>query len=126
MAPAATGSVAEDRLARGGIWRIDFGSHPTDPEQAFLRPAVIVSDDQLHHPGLRIAIVVPGTSTIRRLPLHVVAEPDSGNGLDQTTAFQVEQVRAISTWRLLERLGHLDGEALAAVDGILRTVLHLH
>jgi len=118
--------VPEATLARGEIWRVDFGSDPMDPEQAFHLPALIVSDDQLHHPGLRAVIVVPGTSRIRRLPLHVVAEPDNGNGLDQTTAFQVEQVRAISTRRLLERLGHLDAQARGAVDGILRTVLRLH
>ena len=62
---------------------------------------------------------------MRRLPLHVMAEPDDHNGLDQTTAFQVEQVRAISTARLLERLGRLDAGTRHEVDEILRNVLDL-
>lgn len=111
---------------RGDIWSVDFGARPADPEQAFRRPALIVSDDQLHHPNLRMVIVVPGTSTIRRLPLHVVAEPDDNNGLDHTTAFQVEQVRAISTGRLVGRIGRLDTGTCHTVDEILRNVINLH
>lgn len=118
--------TTEPTHARGDIWQADFGAHPSEPEQASRRPALIVSDDRLHHPNLRIVIVVPGTSTIRRLPLHVTAEPDDTNGLGQTTAFQVEQVRAISTGRLLERLGRLDAETRHTVDEILRNVLDLH
>jgi mRNA-degrading endonuclease toxin of MazEF toxin-antitoxin module len=54
-----------------------------------------------------------------------VVEPDAGNGLSQTTAFQVEQVRAISTARLLEHLGRLDAETRHALDEILRNVFDL-
>jgi mRNA interferase MazF len=117
--------ASEPAHTRGDIWQVDLGAHPDDPEQAFLRPAVIVSADRLHHPNRRMVVVVPGTSTIRRLPLHVVVEPDAGNGLSQTTAFQVEQVRAISTARLLEHLGRLDAETRHALDEILRNVLDL-
>lgn len=91
-----------------------------------MRPGLIVSDDRLHHPNLRLAIVVPGTTTLRQLPLHVVVEPDSDNGLDRRTAFQVEQVRSISTSRLVERLGRLDAESRHTVDEILRNALALH
>jgi mRNA-degrading endonuclease toxin of MazEF toxin-antitoxin module len=117
---------AEPTHFRGDVWLVDFGAHPEDPEQAFHRSALIVSDDHLHHPNLRLVIVVPGTTTLRRLPLHVVVEPDDDNGLDRPTAFQVEQVRAISTTRLVERLGRLDAEARHTVDEILRNALHLH
>lgn len=91
-----------------------------------MRPALIVSDDRLHHPNLRLAIVVPGTTTLRQLPLHVLVEPDGENGLDRPTAFQVEQVRAIATARLMERLGRLDTDARHTVDEILRNALDLH
>ena len=115
----------EGRLVRGDVWLVDFGADPQDPEQAFLRPAAIVSDDRLHHPNLRMVIVVPGTSTVRRIPLHVVVSPDHDNGLATETAFQVEQVRAVSTGRLVERLGHLDVLGRHAIDEILRNVLRL-
>ena len=112
-------------LRRGDVWLVDFGDDSQDPEQAFLRPAVIVSDDRLHHPNLRMVIVVPGTSTIRRIPLHVVLTPDPDNGLTAETAFQVEQVRAVSTRRLVERLGQLDTVDRHTIDEILRSVLSL-
>ena len=112
-------------LHRGDVWLVDFGAEPKDPEQAFLRPAVIVSDDRLHHPNLRMVIVVPGTSTIRRIPLHVVLSPDHNNGLATETAFQVEQVRAVSTRRLVERLGRIDAPASRAIDEILHNALGL-
>ena len=115
----------EPTHARGDIWHVDLGPHPAEPEQAFLRPAVIVSADRLHHPNLRMVVVVPGTSTIRPLPLHVVVEPDAVNGLNRTTAFQVEEVRSISTARLLEHVGRLDAETRHALDEILRNVLDL-
>lgn len=48
--------VVDPPPARGDVWRVDFGADPTDPEQAFTRPAVIVSDDRLHHPNLRMVV----------------------------------------------------------------------
>ena len=116
---------AERRFVRGDVWSVDFGADPEDPEQAFRRPALIVSDDRLHHPILRMVIVVPGTSTIRSVPLHVVVEPDNGSGLAVPTAFQAEQVRAVSVARLVERLGRLDPVSRHAIDEILRNALSL-
>ena len=116
---------AENRILRGDVWLVDFGVEPEDPEQAFRRPALIVSDDRLHHPSLRMVIVVPGTSTIRPVPLHVVVEPGGGSGLVVATAFQVERVRAVSIARLLERLGQLDSLSRRAIDEILRNALSL-
>jgi mRNA interferase MazF len=116
----------EPSQLRGDVWLVDFGAYPAEPEQAFVRPGLIVSDDRLDHPNLRLAIVVPGTTTLRQLPLHVVVDPDGDNGLDRPTAFQVEQVRAISTTRLVDRLGRLDAESRHTVDEILRNALALH
>ncbi|WP_419945932.1 type II toxin-antitoxin system PemK/MazF family toxin [Candidatus Poriferisodalis sp.] len=117
--------AVEQRLNRGDIWHVDFGAEPRDPEQALVRPAVVVSEDRLHHPNLRMVIVVPGTSTIRGIPLHVVCLPDRTNGLSAETAFQIEQVRAVSTERLIRRIGRFDVLALATVDETLRSALDL-
>lgn len=117
--------AAEGRFVRGDVWLVDFGVDPEDPEQAFRRPAVIVSDDRLHHPNLKMVIVVPGTSTVRSVPLHVVVEPGDEVGLVVPTAFQVEQVRAVSEARLVQRLGRLDPVGRHAIDEILRNALGL-
>ncbi|MYB23525.1 MAG: type II toxin-antitoxin system PemK/MazF family toxin [Acidimicrobiia bacterium] len=116
---------AEQRLVRGDLWRVDLGTRPEHPEQAFSRPALIVSDDRLHHRNLKMVIVVPATSVIRGLPLHIVVEPDSGNGLSAATAFQTEQIRAVSTARLTDRLGRLDLLSRHAIDEVLRNALSL-
>ena len=115
---------AEPPFVRGDLWSVDFGIDPQDPEPPFRRPAVIVSDDRLYHPNLRMVIVVPGTSR-RRLPLHVPVEPDVLNGLGMSTDFQVEQVRAVSTSWLVNRLGRLDAVSRHTIDEILRNALSL-
>lgn len=96
--------AAEPAYARGDIWTVDLRSNPTDPEQAFERPALLVSNDRLHRPNLRMVIVVPGTPTQRSLPLDVSAEPDA---------------------RLRERIGRLDAMSGAIVDDTLRNALAL-
>ncbi len=70
-------------------------------------------------------IVVLGTSNIRSVPLHVVVDPSDSGGLGVATAFQVEQVRAVSSARIEERLGRLDSMNRHAVDEILRNALGL-
>jgi len=117
--------LVEDQFRRGDIWVVDFGDAPSDPEQGFHRPALIVSDDRLHHPNLRMLVVVPGTSTIRGLSLHVVAEPDEVSGLETPTAFQVEQVRAVSTHRAVRQLGTASSAVRYSIDDVLRLVLKL-
>jgi len=117
--------IAEPTHLRGDVWLVDFGVQPEDPEQALRRPAVIVSDDRLHHSALRMAIVVPGTRTLRGLSLHIEVPPDEQNGLRATTAFQIEQVRSVSSARLVERLGRLGAEPRHAIDEILRAALSL-
>jgi mRNA-degrading endonuclease toxin of MazEF toxin-antitoxin module len=72
-----------------------------------------------------MVIVVPGTSTLRRLPLHVEVGSHRENGLDQPTAFQVEQVRAVSTTRMIRHLGRLDSVSRHTIDEILRNALSL-
>lgn len=73
-----------------------------------------------------MVIVVPGTTTIRDIPLHVPVDPDPDNGLDTQTAFQVEQIRAVASGRLLNRRGHLDALSRHMLDEIFRNALSLH
>jgi len=117
--------ITDPPVRRGDVWLVDFGVDPEDPEQAFRRPAVVVSDDRMHHPSLSMVIVLPGTSTIRPVPLHVVVGPDDDTGLRERTALQPEQVRAVSVRRLIDRLGSLGAEDRHALDEILRNVLRL-
>lgn len=116
----------EPTCRRGDVWLTDLGNDPADPEQAFVRPALIVSDSSLHHPKLNMVVIVPGTSKVRGLPMHVLAHPNAGTGLDVPTSFQIEQVRSVSTRRLIRRLGRLRTEQQHAIDDVLKHVLSLH
>jgi mRNA-degrading endonuclease toxin of MazEF toxin-antitoxin module len=61
----------------------------------------------------------------QQVPLHVVVEADDDSGLAVPTAFQAEQVRAVSIARLVERPGRLDPESRHAIDEIVRNALGL-
>ncbi len=57
--------------------------------------------------------------------MHVVVSPSRGNGLVTETAFQVEQVRAVSTRRLVDRLGQIEAHPAHDLDKMLRSILSL-
>lgn len=103
------------------MWLIDLG-HPIGPEGAYRRPAVVVSDDPANHHG---SVVVAPVGTARRgYPTRVELEPGR-SGLEHTSYIQCEQVRTISTARLVRRLGGLDRPDLVEVERILRLLLRL-
>lgn len=108
---------------RGDVWHID-----PDPvrghEQGRPRPAVIVSADELNIGPSALVIVCLMTTTDRRIPSHVRVDPPEG-GLRRPSFVQCEQVRTISTERLISRLGALNSASMAAIDERLRILLDL-
>src|SRR5580658_6419765 len=88
---------------RGEIWTVDFGE-PVGHEQAYRRPAVIVSSDRLNSSRAELVIVVPLTRTRRGLPSHVEIAPGN-SGLSELSYAKTEDVKSISTNRLVRRLG---------------------
>lgn len=112
------------RAARGELWLIDLGT-PLGHEQGFNRPAVVVSHDGLNRSAADLVIVVPVTRTRRTLPGHVEIEAAVGSGLSDTSYAQAEQVRAVTTNRLVRRLGAVDAVTLTKVEQALRRMLAL-
>lgn len=106
---------------RGEIWLADFGD-PIGHEAGAARPALVVSDDRANQRGLVIAC--PLTRTMRGFPTHVEIEPGT-SGLDETSYVQGEQLRTMSTDRLLRRLGHADSPAVHSIERVLRLLLRL-
>lgn len=80
-------------------------------EQAGIRPALIISVDDLNHGPARLATVLPITTTERHLASRVRI-PKDGGGLWETSYIKCEEVRTISTNRLLRRLGAPDPKYL--------------
>lgn len=108
---------------RGEVWVVDLD--PTrGREQRGRRPALIVSTDAFNAGPARIAVVVPLTTTDRRVPLHVMIEPPTG-GVRERSFAMCEMVRSISTDRLSRLCGMVGTETMAAVDDRLRVLLDL-
>ena len=70
-----------------------------------------------------LAIVVPITSTRRDLPSHVEIGPASG--LDEVSYAKCEDVKSISTERLVHRIGGVSEVEIDRMAGILSRLLAL-
>lgn len=106
---------------RGQIWLVDLGE-PLGHEPGYVRPAVVVSDDRFNAYGL--VIVCPLTRSRRDYPTRVELEP-AESGVDEVSYIQVEQVRTISSRRLLHPMERVPADALAQVERILRLLFRL-
>lgn len=99
---------------RGDIWLVDFGP-PVGTEQAGTRPAVVLSVDRLNRSGAALVIVVPCTTRQRGLSSHVEIDT-GGSGLDEVTYAKCEDVKSVSTKRLVRHLGEADPAAMFRIQ----------
>ena len=108
---------------RGEIWLINL-----DPvvghEQGRKRPAVIVSDDKLNHGPSGLVTVVPITGTRRDIPMHIHVKRGVG-GLVKDSWILCDQVRTISTRRLIKPYESVDEEVMRCIEEKLRIALSL-
>lgn len=109
---------------RGEVYQVDLGQ-PVGHEPAFLRPAVVVSNDIVNNGPGELVVVVPVTSADYGLRSHVAVGIES-SGLDHLSHARCDQIRVVSTRRLRDRLGELLPEELGAVDLSLQFILDLH
>jgi mRNA interferase MazF len=106
---------------RGSIIYVDLGE-PVGHEAGYERPALVVSHDRLARTGLITVLAV--TRTRLGWPSHVEVEaPESG--LKETSYIQTEQVRTISTDRIVQVLPTLSFTTIGVIDRLLRTNLDL-
>ncbi|MGD9753371.1 MAG: type II toxin-antitoxin system PemK/MazF family toxin [Acidimicrobiia bacterium] len=87
-----------DLPRRGELWWCE-------PPEIGLRPVVVLSRDAAI-PRLRRTLVVPCTTTIRRLASEVVLEPGD-DPAPRRTAVNPDSVESVSVGLLTERLGRL-------------------
>lgn len=96
-------------------------------EQSKTRPCVVVSsnaaNNSLARRGRGVLTVVPITSNVRTIyPFQVLLRPED-SGLTIDSKAQAEQVRSISSDRIVRTLGRVSAESLRELDDALR--LHL-
>ncbi len=108
---------------RGEIWFVDLD--PTKGrEQAGRRPCLIVSDDGLNRSPADLVIAIPITSKEKGIPSHVEINPPEG-GLQIRSFIKCEDIRSISTGRLVKVLGAVKISTLDQVEQRLRLLLNL-
>src|SRR5215210_2164840 len=111
------------RPARGEVWMVNLD--PTKGrEQAGKRPALVLSVDQFNHGPAELAVIIPITSKAKGIPLHVAVVPPEG-GLSQPSFIKCEDVRSVSKERLLNKLGTVTAQTMAAVEDRIKRLLEL-
>jgi mRNA interferase MazF len=113
-------------MLRGEIFLVEL-----DPvrgsESSKTRPAIVVSsnavNDSAEHRGRGVVTVVPITANLRHVFAFQVLLPSDDTGLARDSKAQAEQVRSVSTERLVRRIGVVGAERMSQVDDALR--LHL-
>lgn len=107
----------------GEVWLVTLD--PTrGHEQAGTRPAVVVSANGFNQSPAGLVIVAPMTTVNKRIPWHVQLDPPQG-GVRQTSYVKCEDIRSVSTERLVDRWGILTTATMDAVADRLRVLLQL-
>jgi mRNA interferase MazF len=101
------------------VWEVAL-----DSERQRTIPALVISSDDFNHGPSGLVILVPLTTVDDGIPLHVRIERHE-LGLRRRSFAKPEDVRAISTTRLVRRVGAVSAEVMAAVETGLRLVLSL-
>ena len=85
---------------------------------------VVVSVDPFNSGRSGLVVVVPLTSHVRQLPLHVTVSPPEG-GLRTPSVILCDAVRSIDQNRLIDCWGMLDLETLGRIEDALRRLFGL-
>jgi mRNA interferase MazF len=109
--------------ARGDIVMVNLD--PTiGQEQGGLRPALVISSDDLNRSPARLIIVAPITGTDRGIPAHIrVSSPEGG--LTKPSVIMADQIRTIARRRVARRLGTVSSATMGKVENCLKLVLDL-
>jgi mRNA interferase MazF len=110
-------------LRRGDLWSAELDPVPGH-EQGRRRPCAIVSADVFNRGRHGLVVICPLTRTEYHSPLHIEVAEGEG-GLQARSFVLCEQVRTISSERLVLRVGSLRAESLARIDEGLRVLLSL-
>lgn len=111
-------------MKRGEVWMVDFGT-PSGPEQAGIRPAIILQDDDLNR-NLATSIVIPLTSKTKRLSIPTTVFIPAGQaGLTLDSVALCHQIQVRGSVRFLSLVGTLSPTRLSEVQTALLDALGL-
>ncbi len=108
---------------RGELWLVDLNP-VKGHEQAGRRPALVISVDLFNQGAAELAVILPVTSTNKHIPLHVPVDPPEAN-LQKTSYIKCEDIRSLSSERLINRLGTVSPATMELVEDRIRILLGL-
>jgi len=109
--------------ARGEIWLADLNP-VRGREQAGMRPCLVISVDPFNQSPAGLVIILPVTSKNKGIRSHVEVLPPEG-GVREASYIKCEDVRSISTERLVSRWGRIRTDSLQLVEDRLRILMGL-
>jgi mRNA interferase MazF len=104
------------------IWLINFNPSVGD-EMATVRPAVIVSNDDVT--SLQLKIVVPLTTNNNPREWHVKIHPSISNKLKKPSLADCYQLKSVSKERFMKKIGILSVSEMDQVKWAMAKVLDL-
>jgi mRNA interferase MazF len=107
------------KINRGEVWLIDLNP-VIGHEQSGIRPALVISDDMFNNSLAEMVIIVPITSKDKGIPTHVLLQTDF---LSLKSFIKTEDIRSVSTIRLIKKLGEIDERTLCLVEERLKFLL---
>jgi mRNA interferase MazF len=108
---------------RGDIWLVNL-EPVVGHEQGGTRPAVVVSANPFNRSRSGLVMVAPMTTVFKGIPWNVKVSPPEG-GLRHTSYIKCEDLRSISTDRLVRRFGTLSADTLGSVAKTIQILLDL-
>jgi mRNA interferase MazF len=119
----SNGGAAHVAPSRGEVWMVDL--NPTrGREPSGLRPALVLSVDKFNHGPAELVIMVPITKTKRGIPTHVLV-PAGEAGLTVDSSIKCEELRSVSTDRLVRQLGNVTDPRIEGGERYVRLLLGL-
>lgn len=111
---------------RGEVWAVAFDPAPPAlrGEQAFPRPALVISSDTFNIGPAGLVIVLPLTRAEHLNPLHIGLTPPEG-GIIAPSFILCDQIMRISRRRLSQRLGLVRPATITSVEDALQILLDL-
>ncbi|MCG2795684.1 MAG: type II toxin-antitoxin system PemK/MazF family toxin [Actinomycetia bacterium] len=93
-------------------------------EQAETRPVLVISVDSYNRSQARLVIVLPITTKDKEIPYHIPVGPREG-GLREKSFIMCDQIKCISTRRLLDHWGSVNQDTMTKVEDMVRILLGL-
>ncbi|MGO1739373.1 MAG: type II toxin-antitoxin system PemK/MazF family toxin [Actinomycetaceae bacterium] len=108
-------------LTPGDVVELGLGA-PAGAEAGLIRPAVVLTAEQILRGGPKVIQVVPLTRTIRDSGSQIVIEPDDHNGLSSVSAAQCQHIRSVATTRVSAQVGNVGPAVLRQIRGTVTII----